>query len=542
MTIELIERRGNIKPTVEINPIGGINTDLPSTELENFVSPNSQNVTFHKYTVDSRNGLKVLGDQDNLTGIPTGIWEYIRANQTRYLLVLTTDGFFRYKPATGTWEDLNADDLLTISSNPTDFATGTYFPQGGDDMYIVTNQVDPIMKWEGSESSDAEVLGGLSTGAGDPITIKADIVRTYMDYLILLNTEEDGTRIAQRVRWSDTGKPEVFTGGTSGFSDIISKGAGIKASEMLREILYIYMENSIVAFNWIGGTSVFRWTITVPETGLAASRTVAEFGDFHIFLGYDSVYMFDGTQRLMSISDGRVNEGIINAVNYDNIENAFAVVDKKFGLYSLYLPSGGAYWPLTRWTYDISTQTWAKSEFASTLSGTREDADGNRSGIIGGVLYREFTGEAWEDLVGTWEAQDWRWDSRAIQKDAPRLALTHSGGTKGGVFIDSPLTFNDTTLRVDSFIETKDFQIGDNTRVTQLDFEAVGYSLDIAYSIDEGKNWVNVETVELNQVTMQRYSVFFDVLSERVRFRFRNNTISEGFSLRKFRFWAIPRL
>lgn len=543
MTIELQERDGRIRPTVEINPIGGINTDLPSTELENYVCPDANNVTFHKFNVNSRNGLSTLGTQTNLTGIPIGSWEYLRANQTRYLLVMTDDGFFRYKPADKTWVDLNGGDLLTINSNPTDFASGTYFPKGGNDMYIVTNRIDPIIKWEGSEAEDATVLEGLDVSEGDPVTIKANIVRTYMNYLLLLNVEEDGTRIPQRIRRSDIGNPEKFTGGTAGFQDVISRGASIRAAEMLREILYIYMENSIVALNWIGGTSVFRWTIVVPEVGIAAPRTVAEFGSFQIFLGDDSVYIFDGTQQLTSISDGAVNEGIIEAANSDALENAFAVVDKKYGLYSLYLPTGGDYWPRTKWTYDIGTRTWTKATYDGNIFGQNTDPNDNRSGFTSGTLYKEFTGLAWSDLEGTWEAQKWRWSSREVSKGAPRLALTHSGGeTKGGVMLDTPISFDDVDTAVDTYFDTKDYQLGDNTYINQIEFEAVGASLDILYSINEGNSFIDLETVELSQTAFQRYTVDVDVLAERIRFRFRNNTATEGYSLRKFRMWAMPRL
>ncbi len=542
MAIELIEKvNSRSQPTIEILPIGGVNTDMPSTELSVTESPRSKNIMFHKIGARVRPGLNEVDALTNITGIPVGIWEYITLSQARYLMLLTTNGVFHYSSAQESWIDINVGPVVTIDALATDFGEGAFFPQGGDDLFIMTNGLDPIIKW--NADGNVALLEGLDSPA-----ITAKYVRSYMDYFLLLNCQVAGTNIPQRVIWSDLAKPEVYSGGHAGQYDILSKGTEIKAHQMLRGILYIYMENSIVSFNWVGGTDVFRWQIVVPETGLAGKRTIAEFGDFQIFLGWDNVYIFDGTQHLQPITQNVVGRGMIESINYENIDNAFAIVDKKFGLYSLFLPEGGDYWPRTRWVYDIANRTWAKYRYE--LYDRVLDADGKAAGFNGGGLYKEFRDVRWVDLVGTWREQNWRWSDRDVRKDAPRIALTTSGDatadrtgdvTGGDVLVETILALDDNGTTIDGSYETKDFQVGDNTRFTAVEFDAIGDSIDLSYSTDEGATWTLIGTTELNNVTYRRYKVFVDFLVERCRFRFRNNTNGEFFDLRKWRFWAIPR-
>ncbi len=548
MSIELVEKpRSRAQPTSEILPIGGINTDVPSTELSITESPRSKNIMFHKFGARTRNGLNELGALTNITGIPVGIWQYIKLNQTRHVVLLTTNGIFYYDSATDAWVDRNGGAGVTIDAVATDFGDGAFFPQGGTDMFIMTNGIDPIIKWAGSTAAsptgDVEVLGGLASPA-----ITAKFVRPYRDYMLLINCQVAGTNIPQRLIWSDIANPEVYSGGHAGQYDILSKGTEIKAHNMLRGILDLYMEDSIVAFVHVGGRDVFRWEIVVPETGLAGKRTVAEFGDFQIFLGWDNVYIFDGTQHLQPITENKIGRGLIEAINYERIDNAFAVVDKKFGLYSLFVPEGTDYWPRTRWVYDIQGQTWAKYRYE--LYDNILDADGNAAGLLGGTLYRNFTGLRWSDLVGDWANQTWRWSQRDVSKDAPRIALIASGDATaertgdvegGDVLVETVVAKDDNGTTIDSSYETKDFQVGDTTRFTTVEFEAIGNSVDLSYSTDEGETWTAISTVELDNATYQRYKVYFDVLAQRCRFRFRNNTNDEFFDLRKWRFWAIAR-
>ncbi len=542
MAIELIEKpNSRSQPTAEILPLGGINTDIPSTELSVTESPRSKNMMFHKFGASIRPGLAEIGALTNITGIPMGIWDYVTLSQERYLVLLTTNGVFSYNSITETWTDINVGPAVTIAADSTYFGNGAFFPQGGDDLFAMTNGLDPIFKWNGT--GNVGLLGGLASPG-----ITAKFLRSYMDYFLLLNCQVDGTDIPQRIIWSDIADPEVYSGGHAGQYDILSKGTEIKAHEMLRGILYIYMENSIVSFNWVGGRDVFRWQIVVPETGLAGKRTIAEFGDFQMFLGWDNVYIFDGTQHLQPITQNIVGRGLIESINYENIDNAFSIVDKKFGLYSLFVPEGSDYWPRSRWVYGIANRTWAKYRYE--LYDDIEDADGKLAGFTGGGLYKSFRGYRWSDLTANWEDLLWRWSDRDVGKGAPRIALITSGDatadrtgsvTGGDVLVETILAADDNGTTIDGSYETKDFQVGDNTRVTAVEFDAIGDSIDLSYSTDEGATWTLIGTIELDDVTYQRYKVFIDFFAERFRFRFRNNTDGEFFDLRKWRFWAIAR-
>jgi len=526
MAIELIEQQGSrAQPTQELFPVGGLNVDLPSTELNEAESPSLKNIMFHRYSARSRPGLSLMGSNGlPVTGIPVGLFSYTKLDQTRYFVLMTTSELYKFDSVGQTWSSIKGS--VDISCISTDFASAAFFPTTTTDTLIMTNGSDVIIKWNGSGNAAALTC-----------PYKAKIVSPYRDYLLLINCEVSGTWIPQRVIWGDIGQPEVFTGGTSGQYDIISGGSNLIAAEKLRGVVYLYTEESIVSFWWVGGQQVFRWEEVVPGIGLAGKRTVGDFGDFHILLGWENVLLFDGTQHLQRLADGKVQEDLIGNINYDYIDNAFSIVDRKLGMYSLFVPEGSSQWPTARWVYNHRQGLWTRYDY--DLFYSLLDDNDETAGFCVPAHYKDFTGLTWEQAEGAWTA--WtarRWRDRDVSKDAPRIAF--ASNTKN-VYEESEIALDDAGTAIDNDYQTKDFQVGSYTRTIKLEFEAIGTTVDISYSTDEGNSWTSLETVTLDAADYNRYEVFLDTFGSRLRFRFRNISTTGWFELRKYRFWAIPR-
>ena len=71
-----------------------------------------------------------------------------------------------------------------------------------------------------------------------------------------------------------------------------------------------------------------------------------------------------------------------------------------------------------------------------------------------------------------------------------------------------------------------------------------GNDVDIDYSIDSGITWTNIETSALGSEYPEDYApdiLYFDVLSSKIRFRFRNSTLAETFYLKQFMMCSQPK-
>ncbi len=77
-----------------------------------------------------------------------------------------------------------------------------------------------------------------------------------------------------------------------------------------------------------------------------------------------------------------------------------------------------------------------------------------------------------------------------------------------------------------------------------LEIWSKGNSVSVYYSTDSGSNWVLAETLTLDSdypPDDAPLNVWFDVVSSKIRFRFRNNTLSQTFDLKKYQVEGTPR-
>ncbi len=104
------------------------------------------------------------------------------------------------------------------------------------------------------------------------------------------------------------------------------------------------------------------------------------------------------------------------------------------------------------------------------------------------------------------------------------------------------MSLNDISTAIDQDFVTKDFhfnQLENYKRWTQIEFLASGNNLDLFYSIDFGLTWIQINknastTTFALTSTLTRFDGYFDVKSDYIRFRFRNNTAGESYRLRQF--------
>lgn len=103
-----------------------------------------------------------------------------------------------------------------------------------------------------------------------------------------------------------------------------------------------------------------------------------------------------------------------------------------------------------------------------------------------------------------------------------------------------PTVNDDNLVANDAIWESKDFESdvkGQICRWQQMELWAKGNSVDVYYSIDSGATWVPISNVTLDSDYPSDDSpdmLYFDVLSSKIRFRFRNSSSSSTFYIKQF--------
>jgi len=230
------------------------------------------------------------------------------------------------------------DYILKLSFNGEDddywsFAY-PYLASVGDKILCASNGVEPIYKWDGSGS--LEVLGG-----SPPSTAKyiGYFGASMYEHFIAAWTTAGGNNLPQSLYLSDAGSPELWTAGA--YYDLLQKNDEIVGMEILKSRLVIYKSRSI-SLAWAspeGGNDdpLDMEQDVVIDIEIPVGRTVVNFGDFHMFLGMDNVYKFNG------LSLEPVGTEIINTMknewNGAAMIHAFAFAIPNENLYCIFIPT-----------------------------------------------------------------------------------------------------------------------------------------------------------------------------------------------------------
>lgn len=168
------------------------------------------------------------------------------------------------------------------------FFAGTNYTEGADgDRWYATNGVDRPVAWE--VSMDQVYFPDF----GDVVRCRA--FATTKNIMMLINIGLDtGENRPYSVRTSAIGEPEnMVTLEASEF--VVHDGADeLKTAFALGESVALYGERSITLTQFVGPPTVFVFRNVMDGVGPRAGRAIADFGDYHKFIGPDAQYIFDG--------------------------------------------------------------------------------------------------------------------------------------------------------------------------------------------------------------------------------------------------------
>lgn len=157
----------------------------------------------------------------------------------------------------------------------------------GDDMYFVTNGVDHIATWTAATT--------FFTDRQTELPFTARFLAVFKSMMLYGNiTEDGGDFLPTDFINSDVGVPLDVANGLAGQFRIHDGPDHMRNMEDLGDNMVFYSERTITHMQFVGDPLVFIFREASSGIGLIASRLLADFGDYHEFVGHDSLYKFDG--------------------------------------------------------------------------------------------------------------------------------------------------------------------------------------------------------------------------------------------------------
>jgi hypothetical protein len=316
--------------------------------------------------------------------------------------------------------------------------------------------------------------------------------------------------------WTDT-----TSAGDTDLDSIFGEDV-IQTSAKLGNYVVIYGKKTIAMQEYTGksATDPYGFYVRVAGTGTPSERGVANLGDSHIVMGWDDVFLYKGGTSVESIGD-KVSSELFSIINPTYIHRSFMVYLQEQYEVRLYFPLIGSETPNCYFTYSLKNGSWSR---------------GSRSYTAFGEYKRILGADTW-DTIGTatttWDELILRWNDTSNESLSP---LNIYGDSDGIVYKDNESTLNNAGVAIDGYWDTKDFVVGDGyrrktTNWMSIGWEGMGDTIDISYSTDLGASYSVPVTFSLTSDWV-KYNMDLNVNAPQVRFRFRNSTLSETFSLR----------
>lgn len=582
---------------VESNaPLMGLATTPPSTRLDPSYSPRLLNCYVRDGVVRRRAGYQQLAQR--LVGRVLAITEFGPIGSDPWFVVLTSHRQYAYDPAVEKFVDLTPDqEVFAIDATDTNkfvitgdevakFTAGRKFSVDGDNAGVYT-VVSSAVNGGQTEITVEETVPSVGVIAGN-ITIAADFTTGDRDHIefagvtdvngrrLIITNGVDAPRVwdgdintpftdwvptytglttfktlavfnehlflggvttadeePQLIAWSTAGDFDDFETGTSGAQLLYQLTGGIKALKVLGDRLAIYSDDAIMTGVFVGEPAYFAFEVVIPEgTRLISPKAILSINVGHIFVSEENVYLFDGTRGLRILGEG-IYSDLKSFKDYENLYRCATINDFSKRTLFISIPDvrgGSMVYTAVYDVFDLSRIVWAQEQY-------RDDAR-----AFGFFTNRDVT-LTWDDAP--WEPDNMPWGDElgawAEEAEQLRFPIRAFGTDDGYVFIVTEGVLPDVDTVPEQLYDTIDFTVPETFhssigRWVEIEFEGFGTEVDVQISLDQGRNFIDIETVVLAE-DPRHYVVHMDQISRTLRVRFRSMS---DFGLRWIRLWVRP--
>ena len=531
--IPLNARIASAESTAIVEMSWGFDVSRPSVNLPLGGTPVSDNVILRDGAIELRPTLSLFTGNPHPQGnVPAlGLYE-----------LETVDGFNQHVES-GTTRHA----VFGQGSAPNEWSLLSYLPGNGVDdppslinadswdyaqVYsAAANENLVYMATSSYQTLYAHVAGTgvFSTMTGAP---QARFVAAYDNYIVAANLREGAANLVQRVQWNDRGSASSWTGGLSGFQDLLDMRGEITRIIPYETGVFVFSDEEV----WRGqplSTGVDVWTFARYDSsrGCPYSWTVTNTPLGIMFLGKDyQVYLLPKGGGPSQPIGPKVQRRIRTTIDYP--ERAWSVYDNTYQQYKLnYAIAGGSGFPQRGVWLDIPTGAWMPQSYDSAGGGLSlsRGIEGQlrSSATTWGGLFA--AGPTWATVTGTWDDYAGRDQGRAII----------AGSSNGTIYYDSSTGTSDNGTAVPQVWQSGALLGGDPSQqktVTKLltDYQATTASkITVQYTQDVGASF-HSSSVSLPAISSMSQADSYPYFGARYP---AFEVTAEGVRHRLFRFW-----
>lgn len=204
---------------------------------------------------------------------------------------VNSDTSLTLNPGTGlTWDA----QIYTIRRKFSDttggqWATDVFFNAPGNvDLWFASNGIEPVITWNGTDPT---------VTLHPELGFTCQTLSTFSNMMIYGNITEGGVTKPTSIINSDVGLPLNAGSTGTGLSEeftVYNSADGILNLVTLGDYLIIYGSRTIVPTQFVGDPLIFIFRVAIIGIGPISAYAIADFGDFHEFVGADAGYLFDG--------------------------------------------------------------------------------------------------------------------------------------------------------------------------------------------------------------------------------------------------------
>ena len=289
-------------------------TGTPSTNQFQVQTNNDTTATNLKNTINGHADFSATVSSAEVTVTRATVGNENLTNVSSDTARLTTTNFSGGTPLTG---------------SDTDYITFTQF----GDYIIVSNGVDAPQYYLMGTSTNFANLSTIATSGSPPTFRTSGVVR---DFLVTGNQ----TNNRNRVQWSGINDITHWTAGTkqADYQDLPGSGGQIVAITS-GEYGYVFRQNEIVRMDFVGGATIFRFSVVSPNRGAVYGKTVCQDNRRVFFYADDGFFELNGDQ-IKPIGAEKVNRFFDIDLDKAYTDRIVAAVDPFNSLAIWLYPSG----------------------------------------------------------------------------------------------------------------------------------------------------------------------------------------------------------
>ena len=307
-----------------------------------------------------------------------------------------------------------------------------------DDNILVgaPSSADSVVAYRHGSSVASLNFLSLNSISGDALTFGAKCVASFDNYLLLGNIDQrslgtPASMLKQRIHWSDRGSASSFTGGLSGFEDILAARGEIQRIVPLEDHLVVFFDDEIWRGTPVAFPFTFQFTPLDQSVGCPYRWTIARTPAGVAFMARDfQTYVLPAQGGTKIPFGDAVRETLKSDATFP--ERWFACYDPNAEQYELFYATSAGSYPRRGAFFSFPTNTWSFQSFPVRLSfgATSYDSGGQPLATLGAAtgaayyLKSTATSDGDDSVRTTRHAINAFWETKPLGGDMPAVQKT----------------------------------------------------------------------------------------------------------------------